>query len=84
MPSKAKFSAKTKQTIVERDKYCIFCWGQGSECHHIYFWQETNYGTDRNNVNQWILVCRTCHNEIHSCPRWEWKRQEAIDILKGI
>ena len=74
MPSKAKFTTKTKQAIVERDIYCILCWKQGSECHHAYYSQEANYSLNRNNLDQWVLLCRDCHNVSHSCSQWEGKR----------
>jgi hypothetical protein len=82
MPSKAKFSIKTKKEIYERDwGRCIFCPKPPTDIHHIFFWTESNYWPDRNAVNQWVTVCRDCHIEIHSCSKWEWKRQQAIEVL---
>mgnify|MGYP003123978609 CR=1 FL=1 len=84
MPSKAKFTTKTKQQIVDRDQYCILCWWQGSECHHVYFGIETNYWPNRNESNQWVLVCRDCHNGIHASSRGEGKRQESINYINEL
>ena len=81
---KAKFSNKTKQEILERDVVCIFCWKQGTDVHHVYFWTESEYTKDRNNANKGVLVSRDCHLEIHSCSKWEWKRQEAINYITNL
>lgn len=81
---KAKFSTEVKTAICIRDKVCIFCWNPGTDCHHVYFWTETNYWENRNEANQWVLVCRKDHEEIHSCPQWEWKRQEAINYINKL
>ena len=78
----AKFSIDTKKQIYNRDKVCIFCGNPWTDCHHVFYSQETNYWEDRNEVNQGVLVCRTHHEEIHSCSMWEGKRQEAILYLK--
>ena len=82
--SRAKFTTKTKQAIVERDVYCRLCWKQGSEVHHLYFGTQTNYWDNRNDIDQWILVCRDCHTDIHSCSKWEGKRQEAILYVENL
>ena len=78
----AKFSTEVKTQICTRDQVCIFCWNAWIDVHHIFYSQETNYWEDRNEVNQWVLVCRAAHEEIHSCSMWEGKRQEAILYLK--
>ena len=77
----AKFSTEVKTEICKRDKLCIFCASPWTDCHHVYFWTETNYWENRNELDQWVLVCRKCHEEIHSCSQWEGKRQEAINYL---
>lgn len=82
--SVAKFSIKTKKEIVERDKYCIICWKQGTDCHHVKYWVETNYWPDRNHAKEWVLLCRDCHQKAHSCSRWEWVRQQAIDYITNL
>lgn len=79
----AKFSNNTKTEICKRDKLCIFCNNPWTDCHHVFYSQETNYWEDRNEVDQWVLVCRKHHEEIHSCSMWEWKRQEAINYLQN-
>jgi hypothetical protein len=83
MTIKAIFSDKTKRKIYERDwERCIFCPQPPMDFHHVFFWIQTNYSKDRNKETQWVTVCRDCHNEIHSCSTWQWKRQKAIDYLK--
>ena len=79
---RAKFSQTTRQSIYERDwGICIFCHDRSVTAHHIYFWCESNYDDDRNNISQWVTVCQDHHSEIHSCSKWSWKRQEAIEYL---
>jgi len=80
----AKFSKETKKQILERDISCIICWNPWTDCHHVFYSQQTNYWEDRNEVNQWVLVCRKHHEEIHSCSMWEGKRQECIDYLNNL
>jgi hypothetical protein len=80
----AKFSKKTKWQILVRDKSCIFCNKPITDIHHIYFWTECNFWDNRNDITQGVWVCRSCHDEIHSCSKWEWKRQEAINYLKNL
>lgn len=78
----AKFSKEVKAQILLRDKHCIFCDNWITDIHHVYFWTESNRTETRNDVNQWVWVCRVCHNEIHWCAIWKGKRQEAIEYLK--
>jgi hypothetical protein len=79
----AKFSSKVKAEILIRDRQCIFCQSPITDIHHAYFWNESNRTETRNDVNQWVWVCRIHHDEIHWCAIWEWKRQEAINYLKN-
>ena len=83
--NQAKFTNEVKEQIYERDGFkCIIC-----ECfqnfafdvHHIYFWTESEYWEDRNDVNKWVLLCRLCHAKAHSCSKWEWVRQECINYI---
>jgi len=78
----AKFNTKTKWEIKERDEYCIICWQEWTDFHHIYFSQEAEYWKDRNNSDKWVLLCRLCHWKAHWCKRWEWVRQECILYIK--
>ena len=77
----AKFTKEIKAKILLRDKHCIFCNNAITDIHHVYFWTQSNRTKTRNDENQWVWVCRDCHNEIHSCWIWKWKRQEAILYL---
>ena len=79
----AKFSSKVKAEILIRDKQCIFCKNPITDIHHVFFWIESNRTKTRNDTDQWVWVCRACHDEIHWCAVWEGKRQEAINYLKS-
>ena len=78
---KAKFTNRIKEAIVDRDMVCILCFKQWTDCHHVKFWTESNYNLDRNNLDQWVLLCRDCHWSVHSCSKWEWDRQKCIEYL---
>lgn len=81
---KAKFSINTKKKIHERDwGRCIICSNLPTDIHHAYFWPiEANYSPTRNDIDQWVTLCRRCHNECHAVWVWNWKRQKCIDYLK--
>lgn len=78
----AKFSVKIKREIVERDKVCIVCWEQWTDCHHVYYGNESEHWPDRNDVDKWVLLCRFHHWQVHWCKSGEWIRQEVINYLK--
>lgn len=75
---------KTKAEILKRDKSCIFCWSWIQDIHHVYFSNQANRWENRNDINQGVWLCRMCHDEVHSCKSWVWKRQEAIDYLTNL
>jgi len=82
----ARFSNKTKQLILERDEYkCIICWSTDMlNIHHVYFWQESNRTSTRNNIDQWVTICQSkCHIDCHWCRRLEWIRQRCIDYINN-
>ena len=82
---KAKYNTKQKEIMYERDKYCVLCWDSNNlHFHHCYFWTESMYTKDRNDPKYWITCCATCHLKIHSCSKWEWKRQQAIDYVTNL
>lgn len=81
---KAKFSNEVKKAMLDRDKQCIICWAPWTDCHHVYFWTESNYDDNRNDLDQGVILCRKCHNLAHSCKQWEWVRQKCIDYLLTI
>lgn len=83
--TKAKFSKANKLAIYERDNWCcIICWQQATDCHHVYFGTESNYWKDRNDITQWVLLDRDCHNEAHSFKKGYWIRQDCIIYLKNL
>lgn len=79
----AKVIKEMRDTILKRDNYkCCLCWSINMlDIHHALFGTETIYDTTRNTPVNLITVCRDCHESIHECRKWEWKRQEAINIL---
>ena len=82
---KAKFSTKTKKQIFERDSWrCIICSWEPHSVHHVYYGSESNYWSDRNDVNQGVTLCWNCHNKAHACSKWEGIREECINYLKTI
>ena len=83
---KAKFTNKVKEQIYIRDNYsCIICWWTNKlQFHHVYFWTESNYWKDRNEINQGVTICDTHHMECHSCKQWEWIRQKCIDYINNL
>ena len=83
---KAKYNTKQKEAMYERDnKCCVLCWStQAIQFHHCFFWTESMYSKDRNDPKYWVTVCALCHLDIHSCSKWEGKRQEAIDYITNL
>ena len=80
----ARFLQDIKQEISDRDWYeCIInkCENRWIDYHHTLFWTDVIYNETRNTKLNWVLVCRTCHEEIHATRKWQGKRQEAIDYL---
>lgn len=78
----AKFTKETKEKIYARDKVCIFCWNNSNlHFHHLFFWTESIYTNNRNDIDQGVTACWDCHSEIHWCAKSEGKRQEAINYL---
>ena len=77
----AKFTKETKQEIKDRDKHCILCPEEWTDYHHAYFWPiQANYWPDRNNADQWVLLCPDCHHSIHHWKDWKWKLNRAKSI----
>lgn len=52
--------------------------------HHSFFGLDKNYWEDRNNANQWILLCREHHEEAHLFKSWNWIRQDCINYLASL
>lgn len=54
-----------RKKVIERDKDCQVCHSQTRlESHHIYSW--TGYPEKRFDINNGIILCRTCHKDFHS------------------
>lgn len=64
-PKKKKrgaFDKEARQQIIDRDKgLCRCCGKQGSEIHHVKFKSSSGRGVFTNGM----LVCQSCHIEIH-------------------
>lgn len=41
------------------------CSSKPKDIHH-----KDGRGSNTNNMNTWMAVCRPCHNEIHANPSW--------------
>jgi hypothetical protein len=82
----AKYNTKQKEIMWERDNWCcILCWANSSlQFHHCFFGQESMRTPDRNDPKYGVTICALCHWQCHASPRWEWKRQEAINYLNNI
>ena len=86
MKKRAQFSQDTREEMFERDNFkCILCPSRPVDPHHIYFWpHESNYNINRNDIDQWVSLCRSCHDKVHACPSWKGIRQECIDYRNKI
>ena len=80
--TKAKFLVKIKLIIKDRDKVCILCWDEWSDYHHAFYGSMyAIYWPDRNNSDQWVLLCQKCHHEIHHWKDWKWQSYRARCIV---
>lgn len=90
MRTKAKFSDETKEAIYYRDNCtCIIKWCNKPwmDIHHVRFSLQSKTWPNRNDEDQWVTLCRICHNWkwwCHWCWSWQWKRQEAIEYLERL
>ena len=82
--TQAKFSKLTKEAIMIRDRQCIICWKHWTSVHHVWYGTEANHWDNRNDRDQWVLLCADHHLEVHWCKQWEWIRQFCIDYLNKI
>ena len=80
---KALFSTETKTAICQRDKVCILCDNPWHSCHHAYYSDQANRSDNRNEVNQWVLLCLECHLKAHSCASGKWEREKCILYLNN-
>lgn len=78
----AKFSQKTKDEILFRDKNCIICTNKWAEFHHAYYWYNSNRWANRNDSDQWVLLCWKCHHSIHHWTDWTWRIKRAKCIIR--
>lgn len=81
--TQARFSQKTKDKILDRDKCCIICWYVWEQYHHVYFGANANRWPNRNDLDQWVLLCESDHHEIHhgTSGRGKLYRARCIEYL---
>lgn len=78
----AKFSQKTKEKILERDKVCIISWNPIEEYHHSFFWaHQANYWKDRNEHYEWVWLSGEVHYNIH---HWVDAIKAKVDRAKCV
>lgn len=51
------------------------------EFHHIYFGWSAIYTENRNDPDQLVLLCHSCHNHLHFFWERDNLRQECIDYI---
>lgn len=60
---RGEFSAKTRQAIIDRDEgLCRVCGRLGGQIHHV---QPKGSGKGRGVFSNGMLVCQSCHADIH-------------------
>jgi len=61
----ARFTPKTKEEILARDKVCIISWKPITDYHHVFHWANANRWPNRNNTNQGVWLSAEIHRIIH-------------------
>jgi hypothetical protein len=77
-----KISKETKEIVYERDGgRCVLCkCSTQDEFHHCRFWAESIYTENRNDPDQLVLLCHSCHNLLHN--KWDNNyREKCIEYL---
>jgi len=75
-----------RREVYERDGgCCILCGSTHLERvpHHCFYGQETNYGPNRNDADQLVIICIPCHTDIHDKGDDE-KRRNCKEYLENI
>lgn len=76
--TKRLITKETKEIVYERDwGKCVLCkcYTQ-DEFHHIHFGWSAIYTENRNDPDQLVLLCHSCHNKLHF--EWDtWRREEC-------
>ena len=69
---KKKFSIKTKEQIVERDKKCFLCDCSITDPHHAFYGthRPIGFNGDINGLWNGIGLCRDCHNGFHHTAKF--------------
>lgn len=76
-----KITQETKEYIIERDRVCIICEHEYiTEYHHVFYWNQAIYTENRNDPDQLVWLCHTCHYKTH----FQWDndyREKCINYL---
>jgi len=83
--TKRLITKETKEIVYERDGgKCVLCkCSTQDEFHHALFWAESIYTENRNNPDQLVLLCHSCHNKLHF-ESDSWRREECKIYLNKI
>ena len=81
--TKRKVTKEVAKYVLQRDDMCIICKKeQISQIHHCYYWKDAIYTDNRNDIDQLVWLCETCHILLHF--HWDNNyRQECIDYLQN-
>ena len=81
-----KISSLVKERVYKRDNgKCVFCNCYTSDhFHHAFWWAEANYKSTRNNTNQLILLCNSCHHDTHFSSKSKELREKGKEYLSYI
>ena len=82
--TKRKITPEIAYEVQARDWYCVICeYWIISEIHHVFYWNEANYGWNRNDPDQLVWLCNKCHYILHSSG-WNEYREFTKKYLQSI
>lgn len=72
--------------IYKRDWFkCILCWSRELDIpHHVYFWINSEYWEDRNNIEKIVTCCKKCHFNIHHQSWWKDLSEKCIKYIESL
>ena len=77
----ARFTQKTKDEILARDKVCIITWKKIEQYHHVFFGpHDANYWPNRNAADQGVWLNSEPHRIIHHPSPKEIKEGRIIRV----
>jgi hypothetical protein len=61
-----KVTKEVAEIVRDRDRICRICMSKPIEhMHHAYYGLDSVYGTHRNDADQLVGLCNTCHYLLH-------------------